>query len=349
MPESSQLDDTDTRTSDEGVDPRVAAMQQEVAAAVEDVNSQPEETPLDEDAINAAAIGTVEDDSGNSAENSDKEQPEQSEAQDDKQRTVIEPEAAQATEVTTKSADELRAARKITQLGTEKAELERTLDSFIKRDAEQIAADPTHFQRLLNNATTAEAQKYLDRVYQALPDVHKVAATEQFKEWQQIKLEGETEEQRIGRVARDLVEKELAPLRQREQARESEEQRRRDAEAVQIESEFKTRHGLTPEKFTDLEPKLMRVFAGLREVYPSMQSAELLDRSLLAIEPDAVRQTAKREALLTESDRNAAAMIQRSNPQTTPVRAPVSEEEQRLSAAFENIISNQQKRMPRRP
>jgi hypothetical protein len=345
MPESSPFDDTDTRTSESGIESQETAGDE----AVEDVETEQPVDTTEEDAINAAAIGTVEDEDENSAENSEKEQPEQSQAQDDKQRTVVEPEAAHTTEATTKSADELRAARKITELGTKAAQLERTLESFVKRDAELIASDPTHFQRLLNNATTPEAQKYLDDVYKALPDVHKVEATRQFEEWKQVKLEGESEQQRIERVAKELVDKELAPIREREQQRLAAEQQSRDAEAVKTLTEFQTRHGITADDFKDLEPKMMQVFGGLRSAFPSLSDADLLDRSLLAINPDAVRQTAKREALIAESDRNAASMIQRSNPQSLPAAKPLSDEEQRLGQAFDQILKNQEKRMPRRP
>lgn len=347
MPTSSPFDDPETRTSEGGIESQISAMNQEVEEAIEDVATEQPVDTTEEDAINAAAIGTVEDADENSAENSDEEQPEQSTAQDDKPRTVVEPEAAHPAEVTTKSADELRAARKITELGTKAARLERTLSSFVKRDAELIATDPTHFQRLLNNATTPEAQKYLDEVYKALPDVHKVEATKQFEEWKQVKLEGESEQQRIERVAKELVDKELAPIREREQQRQAAEQEARNAEALKTLEDFQSRHGITPEAFKDLEPKMMQVFGGLRNAFPSLSDADLLDRSLLAINPDAVKQTAKREALIAESDRNAASMIQRSNPQSLPASKPLSDEEQKLANAFDQIIQNQAKRIRR--
>jgi hypothetical protein len=298
-----------------------------LAAAV----SAGQEGMTDADAVNAALVGTEDNPEPETPTgDSDTEQPgaiTEGENSDESQAEL-------ETETPKVSKDQRHASKKINDLTDEKKVLEQQLSSFAQRDAERVTSEPEHFRSLLSGIKSDTDAQYVDRVFKALPGPHQQRAMQEFEAWKQERLEGETEEQRITRVAEEIATKKLAPIIERQQQEESARLASKQVEAETLLRDFQKAYDLTEESFAALEPKLLPVYAGLQQSMPDVAPAELLDRAMASLHPELVMEQGRKSALLQEAGRRAASQVRTPSASSTPKAKTATEEEERFTAIF---------------
>lgn len=285
-------------------------------------------TTVDADALNAQLIGTEEPDAEETptSDSPNGEHQETSDHAADAQTSEVSEEAE-----TTESSEQVDVAseerppvdtsikakkladRKITQLGQELSEIKRQREAeeqrFIRRDASRIMNDPYEYGRMLKLATTPEDRAYIQRVFDALPGPHKNAAKAQEQAYLAEMRANESPEERDERIARELeeriqrkVEERYAPFveRQMQQAR---------AENEKVLADFRTKHAISDDEFSTLEQKMIPFYKAAREAFPDLDDQQLLERALVAVDPERVKKAGRNEALIAESDRRARSMV----------------------------------------
>lgn len=318
-----------------------------------------ESTPIDADAVNAELIGTDDtegtgtpnEDSGDKSEHQDTQDADRADAstspidggdtEKDGENGGTRP-PVDASLKAKKSAD-----RKITQLGQELAEVRRIAEEreqrYIQRDAGRIMSDPYEYGRMLKHAASEEDFAYLRKVYDALPGPHKNAAKAQEDAYNQEKYANESPEERDQRIAAKIeaelerkMEQKYAPFveRQMQQAR---------SENERVLTEFRATHNITDDEFVELEPKMLPFYKAAREAFPDLSDPQLLERALIAVEPERVKRASRAEALIQESDRRAATMVHGTTGSASSSQKQESAEERYVREKMEGAFATRMK------